>query len=216
MSVELLEFPIEPKIGAALKLFFYSQLFVTPPIPKASFTNQTVIITGSNVGLGLEAARHFYRLGASRLILAVRTTSKGQTAKEDIIKSVKNRTDTNAIEVWPLDQSSTPSVLAFVDRVKKDLPRLDVVVANAGINSKKWIIEEGYEQAVQVNVLNTFLLAFSLLPILTETKSKFPNSVPHLTIVSSEAHRLTKITEINAPDLYEKLNEEASFSQHPR
>jgi retinol dehydrogenase-12 len=213
---EPVEFPIEPKIGAGLKLFFYSQLFVTPPIPEASFAGQTVIVTGSNVGLGLEAARHFYRLGAARLILAVRTISKGQDAKEEIVKSVKKRTDADAIEVWPLDQCSTPSVLAFVDRVKRDLPRVDVFVANAGINSKKWIIEEGYEQAVQVNVLNTFLLALTLLPILTETKTRFPNSTPHLTIVSSEAHRLTRLPEINAPDLYEKLNEEKSFSQQPR
>jgi retinol dehydrogenase 12 len=216
MSAEQVEFPIETKLGAGVRLFLYSQLFVSPQYPKRSFATQTVIVTGSNVGLGLEAARHFYRLNCARLILAVRTASKGQAAKEDIVQSVKHRTDPDAIEIWPLDQSSTESTLAFAERVKTELPRVDVLVENAGINSKLWVMSEGYEQAVQVNVLNTFLLALSLLPKLNETKSNFPDSSPHLVIVSSEAHRLTKFPEINAKNLYEKLNDEKSFSQQAR
>lgn len=38
--------------------FLYSQLCVTPEYPVQSFSGQTVIVTGSNVGLGLEAAHH--------------------------------------------------------------------------------------------------------------------------------------------------------------
>lgn len=216
MSDKELEFPIEPNIGAGLRIFFYSQLFVTPPYPRHSFENQTVIVTGSNTGLGLEAARHFYRLHCARLIIATRTIAKGQAAKEDIIRSVKHRTDADAVEVWPLDLSSTASTLAFSERVKTELPRVDVVVENAGINTEVWTLCEGFEQAVQVNVLNTFLLALLLLPKLNETKSTFTDSQPHLVIVSSEAHRLTKFPEINVPDLYAKLNDEKSFSQQPR
>lgn len=216
MAGEELEFPIQPNVGAGLRIFFYSQLFVTPRYPQHSFVNQTVIVTGSNAGLGLEAARHFYRLGCARLILAVRTVSKGQAAKEDIIQSVKHRTDASTIEIWPLDLSSTESTLSFAERAKSELSRVDVVVENAGINSKLWTLCEGFEQAVQVNVLNTFLLALSLLPKLNETKSTYADSQPHLVIVSSEAHRLTKFPEINAPDLYAKLNDEKAFSQQPR
>ncbi|KAE8337308.1 hypothetical protein BDV24DRAFT_140255 [Aspergillus arachidicola] len=208
--------PVTPNLIAGLRTFFYSQLFVTPSYPESSFADQTVIVTGSNTGLGLEAARHFYRLNCARLILAVRTVTKGQTAKEEIIDSVKHRSDPDAIKIWELDQSSTASTLAFADRVKRELPRVDVLVANAGINPSNWVVTEGYEQAVQVNVLNTFLLALSLLPKLNETKEAFPESHPHLVIVSSEAHRLTNFPEINAPDLYAKLNEREAFSQQPR
>ncbi|KAK3985845.1 short-chain dehydrogenase-4 [Cladorrhinum sp. PSN332] len=210
------EFQIKPNIGSGLVLFLRSQFFGTPPYPKASFAGQTVIVTGSNAGLGLEASRHFYRLGAAKLILAVRTVSKGQDAKEDIVKSITTRNDAAAIEVWPLDQSSTQSTLAFVDRVKAELPRVDVVVLNAGVNNETFQLSEGYEQTTQVNVLNTFLLALALLPRLNDTKTKFPSSTPHLTVVGSEAHRLTKFEEINAPDLYEKLNDVSGYSQQPR
>ncbi|KAJ5557480.1 NAD(P)-binding protein [Penicillium frequentans] len=210
-------FQISPSIGEGLRLFLYSQLFVTPRLPTQSFNKQTVIITGANSGLGLEAAQHFYRLDTARLILAVRTIAKGQEAKEYILRNNPQRSDPDTIEIWPLDLSSTESTLAFASRAKIGLPRLDVLINNAGINSPEWKVYEGYEQAVQVNVLNTFLLALSLLPKLEASATlSDQRSQPHLVIVSSEAHRLTKFPEINTPDLYAKLNEKSDFSQQPR
>ncbi|EXJ84857.1 hypothetical protein A1O3_05532 [Capronia epimyces CBS 606.96] len=205
------EFPIELQFGKTLRTIFYSQFFCPPPYPSQSFANQTVIVTGSNVGLGFEAARHFYRLNCTKLILAVRTVAKGQTAKEDIVRSVKHRTDADAIEVWSLDLTSTKSTLAFAERVKKELTRVDVLVENAGIISHKWTLCEGFEQGIQVNVINTLLLGMSLLPKLRETKDRFADSYPHLVIVTSEALRFTKFKQINDPDIYQSLNDESRF-----
>jgi retinol dehydrogenase-12 len=208
MAVQQPEFPIAPQVGKALGVFFYSQFFRSVPYPTHSFANQTVIVTGSNVGLGLEAARHFYRLGCAKLILAVRTISKGEIAKEDILNSVKNRTNAGDIEVWPLDLSSTSSTLAFAERAKAELPRIDVLVENAGVHNKTRIDSEGMELTIQVNVINTFLLALSILPKLAESKRKFADSLSSLVVASSEAHHLTKFEEINAPDIYEELNDD--------
>ncbi|KAK5053198.1 hypothetical protein LTR84_002172 [Exophiala bonariae] len=205
------EFVISPPWGAILRQFFYSQFFGTPTYPTHSFAGQTVIVTGSNVGLGFEAARHVYRLNAAKLILAVRTVKKGEAAKEDIVRSVRHRSDgATAIEVWPLDLESTKSTLAFADKANA-LPRLDALIENAGIVNQQYKTSEGFEQVIQVNVINTFLLALSLLPKLRETKQKFADSVPHLEIVSSEVHHMTKLPALNAPDIYENLNAEASF-----
>jgi hypothetical protein len=44
----------------------------------------TYIVTGSNIGLGLEAARHLVGLGSAKVILAVRNTQAGEAAKKDI------------------------------------------------------------------------------------------------------------------------------------
>jgi retinol dehydrogenase 12 len=201
------EFDIKLDMGLTLRTFLHSQFFATPTRPNTSFTDQTIIVTGANVGLGLEAARHFYRLNCAKLILAVRTVSKGESAKEDIVRSVRYRTDgAEVVEVWPLDLSSTKSTLAFADRVK-GLPRLDAVVENAGVLLHGWIVDEGFEQSIQVNVLNTFLLALSVLPKLADTKARYSGSSPHLEIVSSEAHRFTKLKELNAADVYAALNE---------
>jgi NAD(P)-dependent dehydrogenase (short-subunit alcohol dehydrogenase family) len=147
------DFSIENKLGPALRLFFHSQLFRTPSYPVHSFADQTIIITGANVGLGLEAARHFYRLNCARLILAVRSVPKGQTEKEDILQSVTHRIDAAAIEVWQLDLSNTISTLAFAQRANKELSRVDVVIENAGVNIKSQTMAEGIEQTLQVNVI---------------------------------------------------------------
>jgi len=145
------------------------------------------------------------------LILAVRTVSKGQTAKEDIVRTIKHRTDVDSIEVWALDLTSTASTVAFAERVNKELPRVDVLVESAGINSTTRSVSEGIEQTMQVNVINTLLLGLLLLPKLTET-AKFANAMPHLTIVTSEAHHLNKFSQINDPDIYESLNDEKSYN----
>jgi NAD(P)-dependent dehydrogenase (short-subunit alcohol dehydrogenase family) len=133
------EFAITRSVGTTVRVFFHSQLFITPPYPTHPFTNQTIIVTGANKGLGLEAARHFYRLNCARLILAVRDLEKGQAAKEDILSSVKSRacseSDAAAIQVWHLDLCSTASTIAFADRVKTELDRVDVLVENAAIHT---------------------------------------------------------------------------------
>lgn len=91
--------------------FFYNQLFVSVtclptncymirnfqlPYPNKDFSGQTIIVTGSNVGLGLEAARHFTRLNAEKIILAVRNLEKGDVAKKSIEESTGR---TGVIEV---------------------------------------------------------------------------------------------------------------------
>jgi NAD(P)-dependent dehydrogenase (short-subunit alcohol dehydrogenase family) len=164
--------------------FLYSQFLVTPPYPTQSFADQTVLITGANVGLGLEAARHVTRLGASRVILGVRNVKAGETAKEDIEKSTGR---SGVCEVWEVDLSSYASVIAFSERIAK-LPRLDVAILNAAIATGEFSTPEGYERSITVNVISTLLLGLLLLPTLKSTRKLTPSRTPHLTFVVSEVH----------------------------
>jgi NAD(P)-dependent dehydrogenase (short-subunit alcohol dehydrogenase family) len=175
--------------------FLRSQLFVTLPTPTESYTGKTIIVTGSNTGLGLEAARHFTRLGASTVVLAVRSLSKGDAAKTDI-EATTGRHD--VIKVMQLDMSSYDSVLSFASACA-ELPRIDIAILNAGVARGVWETAEGHESTITVNVLSTFLLAFALLPHLTATSKKF-NTRPTLTITSSEVHEFAAFPERNAPE----------------
>jgi retinol dehydrogenase 12 len=110
--------------------FLYRQLFVHPPQISSSISleDQTVLITGANSGIGLETARQCVRLNAKTVILAVRTLSKGNEAKSDILNS-NPKSKTN-VEVWALDMESFDSVLSFGTRAN-DLPHLDIAILNA-------------------------------------------------------------------------------------
>jgi NAD(P)-dependent dehydrogenase (short-subunit alcohol dehydrogenase family) len=192
--------------------WYYSQLFVTPEYPTKSFAGQTVIVTGSNVGLGCEAARHFARLNAARVILAVRNLPAGKKAKHSIEAST-NRP--GICEVWQLDLASYDSVKHFAVRAS-ELPRLDVVVENAAIATSNFSLTEGHERTITVNVISTFLLGILLLPKLKATAKEFPTSSPHLTIVTSEVHGWTRFPEWQAENLFAALDDEKATNMVER
>jgi retinol dehydrogenase-12 len=162
--------------------FLVSQ-FTTLPYPSHYFSGQIIIVTGANVGLGFEAAKHFVRLNAAKVILGCRNIERGGAAKHEIEELLRRP---GIVEVWPVDLSSYESIKEFCARANK-LERLDAVVENAGLATPKYKEVEGMESTITVNVISTFLMALLLLPKLRESAVKF-NIVPHLTVVASDAH----------------------------
>ncbi|KUJ06664.1 short-chain dehydrogenase/reductase-like protein [Mollisia scopiformis] len=179
--------------------FLVSQ-FTKLPYPDADFKGQTIIVTGANVGLGLEAARHFVRLGASKVILGCRNKEKGDGAKR-IIEVTTGRM--NVVGVWQVDLSSYESVRQFCERASK-LERLDAVVENAGVATPTYEECENMESTITVNVISTFLMALLLLPKLRADAVKY-NITPHLTIVASDAHEQASFREQSAPRIFSAL-----------
>jgi NAD(P)-dependent dehydrogenase (short-subunit alcohol dehydrogenase family) len=184
--------------------FLYSQLFVTLPKPTKDFTGQTIIVTGSNTGLGLEAARHLSSLNATLIVLAVRNTSKGEAAKQSILASTGRAA--NSIEVWNLDMQSYDSIKAFCAKAN-NLPRLDAVLENAGIMTKYFRLVAGYETTITTNVIGTFLLALGLLPKLKQSAAQYKIQ-PRLSIVASDLHFIAKFSEGKSKDIFAALNDE--------
>lgn len=191
--------------------FIKSQLFESLPYPTKDCSGQTIIVTGSNVGLGLEAARHFARLNAEKVILGVRNLEKGEAAKKSIEESTNRK---NAVEVWALDLSSYESTKEFARRLG-GLKRLDALVENAGIATTTYKLSEDNESTITTNVVSTFLLALMALPKLQETATRF-NITPHLVIVSSEVHALTKFTERKSTNIFNTLNDQKTANMGDR
>jgi NAD(P)-dependent dehydrogenase (short-subunit alcohol dehydrogenase family) len=187
-------------IVKAFFAFWHSHLFLTLPEPTKTFSGQTVIVTGSNTGLGLEAARHLVRLDAAKVILAVRSLEKGNAAKSSIEASTGRQ---GVVEVWELDLSRYDSVKAFGERVNSTLERLDAVVENAGVLTQKWAMAEDNEITITVNVVSTFLLALLVLPKLRETSTKYGKDVV-LTFTGSFVHWITSFPERQAERILEE------------
>ncbi|KAK4233612.1 hypothetical protein C8A03DRAFT_38669 [Achaetomium macrosporum] len=174
-----------------------AQFLVRPPYPTASFEGKTIVITGSNTGLGKEAARHYVRLGAGRVILAVRNLDKGHEAKYDIEATTWCAKD--VIQVWHLDMASYASVRKFASRAAANLDRIDIFHANAGLAAGSRIQAEGNDAVITVNFISTILMAALLMPKLKDTAAKFATR-PVFCVTSSVAHAFTKFKQKAAPE----------------
>ena len=187
------------KWESGMLAFLYRQLLVgrpkSLPTSGAYLKDQTAIVTGSNVGLGLEASRQLLQLGLHRLILAVRSQEKGDAAAAGL------RVDFPAadIKVWILDMESYDSIVAFAKRCDEDLQRIDIAILNAGLMVNKFQASRltGHELVFQVNYLSTALLAILLLPILRTKREGLRRSTPdgqqppapaRLSISTSDTH----------------------------
>jgi len=180
--------------------FFRSQLRVKLPVPIQRYSGQTIIVTGSNVGIGLEAARHFVRLDASKVILAVRSKLKGAAAANSIEESTGR---VGVAEVWHLDLTSYASIKAFADRASS-LDRLDIVVNNAGIVVYDFELAEDNESSITVNAVSGILLSLLLLPKLRETSVRLKKEAI-LTFTGSFVHFMTDFPERKSENILREL-----------
>ena len=143
--------------------FIRSQWLVSLPCPTFDLKDQVYIVTGSKLRLGNEAARHFARLGAAKVILGVRNVKAGEEAKASIEASAKCAA--SVIKVWHLDLTDYKATKAFAKKVE-GLDRVDAVVENTGLIAPEGKLAEGTEITITVNDYSTMLLAVLLVPIL--------------------------------------------------
>lgn len=191
----------------AIKSVVGSKMFVTLPVPTATsdISVQTMIVTGANTGLGFEASLHLARLGVGKLIMAVRTIAKGEDARKKILESTGRPAD--SVEVWPIDMDSYDSVKAFAARASK-LPRLDGVLANAGISTSKFTLSEKNEKSLNINVISTFLLYLLLLPTMRASGQRTGYACRYA-IPNSALHLMAPLAELEPNDqsIFDRLND---------
>jgi NAD(P)-dependent dehydrogenase (short-subunit alcohol dehydrogenase family) len=152
------------------------------PTP-GSLAGQTIFITGGTSGLGLESAKRL-AMGGAEIVITSRSDAKGQDAVKDIVQHVVKQQVGVAPPVVSyrlLDMDNLAQVKECVDW--KDLPKIDVLLNNAGIMavSNRELTVDGYERQIQSNHLGHFVLTKLLMPKLTP-KARIIN-------VSSTAHQ---------------------------
>lgn len=169
---------------ASLSAFFGRQFLAHPkPLPPSlNLAGQTAIVTGANVGLGLECVRIFLELGLSHAILAVRNQSKGDAAAAGLRKQFPDA----RVDVMIVDMASYESIRAFAEECKK-LDRLDIAILNAGMQAFRFRRnpETGHESTLQINYLSTIYLAALLVPVMRAKKQ--PGRPGRLSLVGSDS-----------------------------
>lgn len=135
--------------------------WTTANIP--SQVGRRAVITGSNSGIGFEAALALARKGAE-LILPARTQAKADDAAARILEQVPNA------QLHPeiLDLAVQGSVHAFANRVIERFPgqSLDLLINNAGVMAlpTREVTGDGFERQFATNYLGPFALTGLLLP----------------------------------------------------
>lgn len=182
---------LQPSDAPYFRRVFVDNQFKTPlqlPPSSTDLSSKTAIVTGANVGLGLEACRQLLDIKLGHLVLAVRSTQRGEEAARELRAKYPRAT----IEVSVLDMSNYESIQSFVQRCN-NLPRLDIAILNAGVRPFKRNVNPAtnHEESLQVNYISTVLLAILLLPVIKRLHS--PGSPGRITIVGAALALVAKL-----------------------
>jgi NAD(P)-dependent dehydrogenase (short-subunit alcohol dehydrogenase family) len=137
---------------------------------------RVAVVTGANSGLGLATARELARAGA-RVVLATRSTQKGEDAASRIVSTVPGaELDPTVVDLADLD-----SVRAFAASAPA---RVDLLINNAGVMAApRRVTKQGFESQLATNHLGHFALTGLLLGRLLSAPA------PRVVTVSSTLHR---------------------------
>jgi len=133
-----------------------------------STTSQTILLTGSNSGIGFDAAKRMAAQDAGHtIILACRTLQKAK----DSANRIKDELGAGCKGTIIARECDLNSIDSFV----KDLDNVDAVCLNAGIarnTAAKDVLrtKQGFELTIGTNHLGHFYLTNLLLPILDKNQ----------------------------------------------
>ncbi|WP_103343210.1 SDR family NAD(P)-dependent oxidoreductase [Amycolatopsis sp. CA-126428] len=138
---------------------------------------RVAVITGANTGLGFDTAKVLAERGAT-VVLAVRDVEKGKQAAAQLGAAAD-------VTVQELDLSSLESVRAAAADLHATLPKIDLLINNAGVMyPPRQTTRDGFELQFGTNHLGHFALTGLLLDLL------LPVEGSRVVTVASIAHRL--------------------------
>ena len=158
-----------------------------------SMTNMgqsSVLITGGNKGLGLEAARRLGELGWT-IFLGSRDECRGRAAAGKLTDGGAN------VVMVPLDVASDESVAGAVRLVREHTDRLDVLINNAGAPGRGIAPADATADEIHsvydTNVYGPIRVTHAFLPLLQAAEH------PRVVMVSSGGGSFTVVTDPEQP-----------------
>ena len=154
-----------------------------------SLKGKTVLVTGSNSGVGFKTVETALYLGADA-IMACRNKEKAESAREELLKDYP---DAN-VRILQLDLSDLSSIDSFAQNIIDHKIDIDIFVNNAGTFHKSGVTKDGFENVLGTNYFAVYYLSEKLLPYL-ETLS-------HKIIYCNTISVVHKMAKINYDDFY--------------
>jgi NAD(P)-dependent dehydrogenase (short-subunit alcohol dehydrogenase family) len=166
-------------------------------------SGRVAIITGSNTGIGYEAAAVLADKGA-QVVLAVRNVEKGNDAADRITSKNPNA----VVAVQELDLTSLDNIRKASDELRAAYPRIDLLINNAGVMyTDKSTTQDGFELQLGTNHLGHYALTGQLLDNL------LPVEGSRVVTISSQGHRLMARIHFEDLQLERGYNRVAAYGQ---
>src|SRR5438093_135299 len=131
--------------------------------------DRSAIITGASQGLGKAIAAAFLRAGADVLLVARGKHALGET-HEELAEHLAR--PGQGLHFLAADVSRPEDCAAIVEKARRELPALAVLVNNAGIYGPMGRIEdvdwEEWVEAIRVNLFGTVLMCRAVIPRLRQ------------------------------------------------
>lgn len=115
------------------------------------------LITGAASGIGLETARKFMKEGA--IIAAC-------DYNEDSLKKAQSELGDN-YKIYKMDVSKHDEVKLVVDRIVKELGRIDILINNAGITKDNFLVrmsEADFDAVISINLKGVYNVTQAVVP----------------------------------------------------
>ena len=165
-------------------------------------TGRVAVVTGSNTGIGYEAAAVLAEKGA-HVVLAVRNLDKGKDAAARIAAKSPNAD----VTLQELDLTSLDSIRKASDDLRANYPRIDLLINNARVMmTPRGTTKDGFELQFGTNHLGHFALTGQLLDNL------LPVEGSRVVTISSQAHR-TGSTRFDDPRAERGYNRVRAYGQ---
>lgn len=123
------------------------------------------LITGASQGLGAEIARHYVTNGAS-VVLCARSADKLADQKRNLSRLLA--ADARVVTVVG-DVGEPKDVDLIFETIRKEFPRLDIVVNNAGVYGPMGNIEDvdwnEWVDAIRINLLGVVCVTRAAIPL---------------------------------------------------
>lgn len=144
-----------------------------------TLADRLCLVTGATSGIGAATARGLAALGATVLVHG-RDAARGRRTVEEVVGATGNP----RVQFVQADLASLAQVRRLAAQLDESLPRLDVLLLNAGIAcQRRTLTTDGYETTFAVNHLAPFLLTHLLRAKLRASADS------RVVVVASQAHR---------------------------
>jgi len=114
-------------------------------------TGKTALVTGASGGIGAAIARGFHQQGATVALSGTR---------RDVLEALSGELKDRA-HVLPCNLMNKDEIEALVPKSEEVMGKLDILVANAGVNKDNLLVQlrdEDWDEVVAINLTATFRL----------------------------------------------------------